>query len=94
MSASRLSDIAIQRELGRLPGWSRRGDTLVKTYQFAAFLRGVEFVNRVAQAAEAADHHPDIEIRWNRVKLRWWTHVKKAITERDAQMAARTNELV
>jgi 4a-hydroxytetrahydrobiopterin dehydratase len=50
-------------------------------------------VNRVGAAAEEANHHPDVEIHWNRVKLRWWTHVTGSITDRDHELAARTNEL-
>ena len=75
-------------------GWGEVDGALERTFEFKDFAEALAFVNRVGEAAEAADHHPDIEIRWNRVKLRWWTHVKKAITERDAEMAARTNELV
>ena len=82
-----LSDIAIQRELGRLPGWSRRGDVLVKAYQFPAFLRGIEFVNRVARAAEAADHHPDIDIRYTTITMRLSTHDEGGVTEKDTALA-------
>ena len=82
-SRERLSDIAIQRELGRLPGWSRRGDVLVKTYQFAT----IEFVNRVARAAESADHHPDIDIRHTRVVCTLSTHSAGGITQLDLDMA-------
>ena len=85
--AERLSDIAIQRELGRLPGWSRRGDTLVKSYQFPTFLRGIEFVNRVARAAEAADHHPDLDIRYTKVTCSLSTHSAGGITQKDLDLA-------
>jgi 4a-hydroxytetrahydrobiopterin dehydratase len=88
MPAARLSDIAIQRELGRLPGWSRRGDALVKSYQFPAFLRGIDFVNRVAQAAEAADHHPDVDIRYTKVTCTLSTHSAGGITQKDLDLAA------
>jgi 4a-hydroxytetrahydrobiopterin dehydratase len=85
--AERLSDIAIQRELGRLPGWSRRGDTLVKSYQFPTFLRGIEFVNRVARAADAADHHPDLDIRYTKVTCSLSTHSAGGITQKDLDLA-------
>jgi 4a-hydroxytetrahydrobiopterin dehydratase len=88
MSADRLSDIAIQRALGSLPGWSRRGDSLVKSYQFPAFLRGIEFVNRVARAADAADHHPDIDIRYTRVTCTLSTHSAGGITQKDLDLAS------
>ena len=72
-------------------GWSEVDGALEREFRFRDFREALAFVNRVAELAEEANHHPDVEIRWNRVKLRWWTHVKKAITERDAEMAARTN---
>ena len=80
-------------EQGHPEGWEEVDGALERTFRFEDFAEALAFVNRVGEAAEAANHHPDIEIHWNRVKLRWWTHVKKAITERDAEMAARTNEL-
>ena len=85
--AELLSDIAIQRELGSLPGWSRKGDALVKTYQFKGFAEAMSFVNRVAEAAEAADHHPDIDIRYAKVILALSTHRSGGITQRDLDLA-------
>jgi 4a-hydroxytetrahydrobiopterin dehydratase len=87
MPADRLSDIAIQRALGSLPGWSRRGDTLVKSFQFPTFPRGIEFVQRVARAAEAAEHHPDIDIRYTRVTCTLSTHSAGGITQKDLDLA-------
>ena len=75
-------------------GWLEVDGALEREFQFADFAEALAFVNRVAAAAEAADHHPDIEIHWNRVKLRWWTHVTGSITDRDRELAARTSELV
>ena len=89
----RLSDIAIQRELGRLPGWSRRGDVLTKSYQFPAFLTGIDFVNRVARAAEAADHHPDLDIRHTRIVCTLSTHSAGGITQMDLDMASEIERL-
>jgi 4a-hydroxytetrahydrobiopterin dehydratase len=57
MARTPLSDIEIQRELGSLPGWSRRGNALTRTWVFASFPAGIEWVRRVAEAAEAANHH-------------------------------------
>jgi len=87
VTTERLSDIAIQRELGSLPGWSRRGDVITKTYQFRAFLTGIEFVNAVAKAAEAADHHPDIDIRYTKVTCSLSTHSAGGITQKDLDLA-------
>jgi len=75
-------------------GWLEVNGALEREFQFADFAEALAFVNRVGAAAEAADHHPDIEIHWNRVKLRWWTHVTGSITDRDRELAARTSELV
>jgi 4a-hydroxytetrahydrobiopterin dehydratase len=85
--AERLSDIAIQRELGNLPGWSRRGDVITKTFQFADFLTGIDFVVAIANAAEAADHHPDIDIRYTKIVCALSTHSAGGITQKDLDMA-------
>lgn len=83
----RLSDIAIQRGLGSLPGWSRKGDVLSKTFQFETFPDGIAFVSRVAEAAEAAQHHPDIDIRYTKVTCMLTTHDSGGITQNDLNMA-------
>jgi 4a-hydroxytetrahydrobiopterin dehydratase len=75
-------------------GWQEIDGALEREFRFADFAEALAFVNRVGEAAAAANHHPDIEIHWNRVKLRWWTHVANAITDRDYDMARRTDELV
>jgi 4a-hydroxytetrahydrobiopterin dehydratase len=75
------------------PGWAEVDGALEREFRFADFAEALAFVNEVGELAEAEDHHPDIAIHWNRVTLRWWTHVESAITERDRTMAARTNDL-
>jgi 4a-hydroxytetrahydrobiopterin dehydratase len=87
MAAEKLSDIAIQRELGTLPGWSRRGDVITKTFQFRNFLTGIDFVTAVARAAETADHHPDIDIRYTKIICSLSTHSAGGITQKDLDMA-------
>lgn len=84
----RLSDIAIQRGLGSLPGWSRKGEVLSKTFQFDTFPAAINFVNRVAEAAETAQHHPDIDIRYTKVSCTVTTHDAGGITQKDLRMAA------
>jgi 4a-hydroxytetrahydrobiopterin dehydratase len=74
-------------------GWAEVEGALEREFEFEDFAEALAFVNRVGAAAEEANHHPDIEIHWNRVKLRWWTHVTGSITDRDHELAARTNEL-
>ena len=75
-------------------GWDEVDGALEREFRFRDFAEALAFVNRVGEAAEAADHHPDVTIHWNRVTLRWWTHTRGAITERDAELARRTNELL
>jgi 4a-hydroxytetrahydrobiopterin dehydratase len=75
-------------------GWAEIDGALEREFRFADFAAALAFVNEVGELAEAEDHHPDIAIHWNRVTLRWWTHVANAITDRDRELAARTNELV
>lgn len=74
-------------------GWVEANGALEREFEFADFAAALAFVNRVGLLAEEANHHPDVEIRWNRVRLRWWTHVTGSITDRDRELAARVNEL-
>ncbi len=74
-------------------GWNEVRGALQRGYRFANFPEAISFVNRLADAAEEANHHPDIAISWNAVTVRWFTHTKHAITERDVQMARRSDEL-
>jgi 4a-hydroxytetrahydrobiopterin dehydratase len=61
---------------------------------FKDFVEALAFVNRVGELAERENHHPDISIHWNRVTLRWWTHVADTVTDRDYELATLSNELV
>ena len=74
-------------------GWNEVRGALQRGFRFKDFSEAVAFVNRLAEAAEAADHHPDISISWNAVTVRWRTHTKRAITERDVELAKRTDEI-
>jgi 4a-hydroxytetrahydrobiopterin dehydratase len=74
-------------------GWNEVRGALQRGYRFGDFKEAVAFVNRLAEAAEQANHHPDITISWNAVTVRWRTHTKRAITGRDLEMARRTDEL-
>jgi 4a-hydroxytetrahydrobiopterin dehydratase len=91
--AERLSDIGIQRELGVLPGWSRRGDSLTKTYRFPTFPGAITFVTRVADVAESMDHHPDIDIRHTRLTFTLSTHDAGGITANDLSLAKEIERL-
>ncbi|MES2521337.1 MAG: 4a-hydroxytetrahydrobiopterin dehydratase [Gemmatimonadota bacterium] len=89
-----LSDIEIQRGLGGLPGWTRKGDTLVKSYHFASFPDGIAFIGRVADIAESMAHHPDIDIRYTKVHFALSTHDAGGITTKDLELAKAIEGLV
>jgi len=83
----KLSDLEIQRALGGLPGWSRRGDALTKTFTFERFADGIAFVDRVAAAADQMNHHPDIDIRYTKILMTLSTHDADGITQSDLTLA-------
>ncbi|MFQ5944649.1 MAG: 4a-hydroxytetrahydrobiopterin dehydratase [Anaerolineae bacterium] len=82
-----LSDSEIEAGLAQLEGWRRRGPSIRKQYQFPSFMDGIAFVNRIAELAEAADHHPDIMVTWRRVTISLSTHSEGALTHKDLQLA-------
>jgi 4a-hydroxytetrahydrobiopterin dehydratase len=84
---TKLSDLEIRRALGTLPGWSRKGDALSKTYSFARFADGIRFVQQVAALADGMDHHPDIDIRYTNITFALSTHDAGGITQRDFDLA-------
>lgn len=86
---TKLSDLEIRRALGSLPGWSRKGDTIAKTYTFARFGDGIAFVTKVAELADAMDHHPDVDIRYTNVTFALSTHSARGITQLDLDLAAK-----
>jgi 4a-hydroxytetrahydrobiopterin dehydratase len=73
--------------------WDEVDGALQREFVFDGFRAAVAFVNRLAEAAEAANHHPDIGISYKRVTVRWVTHSAGGITDRDRDMAAKTDEL-
>jgi 4a-hydroxytetrahydrobiopterin dehydratase len=81
----------VKARLKSLPGWEREGDEIEKKFRFADFRASMAFVNRVAELAEAADHHPDISIKYNRVKLTLSTHSEGGVTEKDFALAAQVD---
>src|SRR4051812_6527130 len=85
----KLSDLEIQRALGGLAGWARRGDALSKTFIFERFADAIAFVDRVAKAADELDHHPDIDIRYTKVTMLLSTHDAGGITSSDLKLAER-----
>ncbi len=84
----RLDDAARSQFLTDHPGWSLDGETLRRTFQFADFREAMGFVTTVALSAEVADHHPDIDVRWNKVSIALTTHEAGGLTARDTDLAA------
>jgi 4a-hydroxytetrahydrobiopterin dehydratase len=74
-------------------GWSEVDDALERTFDLGSFREALEFVNRVGELAEAENHHPHIAIDYKRVTLRWWTHTAGGITDRDRDLAEKTNRI-
>jgi 4a-hydroxytetrahydrobiopterin dehydratase len=77
-----------EQRLKTVSGWTLEGDAIRKQYTFGGFLDAVAFVNQLAPAAEAADHHPDILINYKRVTLTYSTHSEGGLTEKDFAGAA------
>lgn len=87
---SRLLDSEeITRQLQDLPDWTQDGDRIVADFSFADFGLAMVFVNRVAEIAEESNHHPDIDIRWNKVHLVLTSHDAGGLTQRDVELAHR-----
>ena len=89
-----LSDGDLGKALGGLPNWTRHEGALVRTAELADFAEAMKLVNRVADIAEDFGHHPDIDIRWNRVTFRCSTHVASGITDYDVTLAKKIDEAV
>ncbi|MES3035815.1 MAG: 4a-hydroxytetrahydrobiopterin dehydratase [Gemmatimonadota bacterium] len=93
MAAPVLSDIEIQRAIGKLPGWSRRAGVISKTFTMPTFPDGIAFVDRIAEAAEAAMHHPDIDIRYTKITIALSTHDSGGLTQKDIDLAGLIEQL-
>lgn len=76
-----------------VPGWTRRREVLRRTFEFADFVAALRFVNAVGRAAERAGHHPDIDLRWNRVTLALTTHDEGRLTSKDVALAGVCNRI-
>ena len=84
---AKLTANQIQSSLPTIPEWQHAADTLVRCFQFKDFPAAIRFVDEIAKKAEAAWHHPDIDIRWNKVTLTLTTHDEGGLTEKDPQLA-------
>lgn len=89
-----LTQSQIRDALYNLPDWSQNEDVISKEFIFAEFAEAIMFVNRVAELAEDADHHPDIDIRFNKVTLALSTHSAGGLTHKDIELAQQIEELL
>ncbi|MBC7835878.1 MAG: 4a-hydroxytetrahydrobiopterin dehydratase [Phycisphaerales bacterium] len=89
--AEKFSDAQIEAQLVALPDWSEAGGAIQRTFQFKDFAQSMAFVNSVAGAAEEANHHPDILVRYNKVTLTLSTHDAGGITAKDFALAKRVD---
>ena len=87
-----LSDSEADLRLGS--GWTRSGAVISREVELASFPQAIEVVNRVAELAEAADHHPDIDIRWRTLTFRLSTHSAGGLTEKDFALAAQIDAVL
>lgn len=88
-----LNSETVQENLKHLSGWKLDGKEIVREFSFADFVQALRFVNAVGEKAEAAGHHPDIDIRYNKVKLALTSHDAGGLTERDFHMAEAVNAI-
>jgi 4a-hydroxytetrahydrobiopterin dehydratase len=84
---AKLSPDQIAEKLKSLPGWEYKDNAIVKTFKFKEFLHGIEFVTKVAEIAEANDHHPDITINYTRITFSCTTHDAGGVTDKDFKLA-------
>ena len=86
-----LTSDEVANALKELEGWERDGDVIARTIRFPDFMAGIHFIHQVAEMAEAADHHPDIDIRYRNVKFALSTHDQGGLTEKDVALAGQIN---
>lgn len=93
MSPIPLKPAAIAAALNSLTGWEQRGVAITKSWKFKTYLDGIDFVTRIANAAEALDHHPDLQVGWRKVQATLSTHVANGLTEYDIELARQIDRI-
>ena len=88
-----LSDQEIEQRLGELDGWSREGDAITKTFENGDFVGSVKFVDSLVEPAEGMNHHPDLELSWDKVKVSITNHAEGGLTPNDFELAAKIDAL-
>lgn len=82
-----LGDEEVETRLGELEGWTREGDAIVKEFKLDDFQGSVDFINRLTPVAEDMNHHPDLQVSWNKVTVSITTHSEGGLTENDFELA-------
>jgi 4a-hydroxytetrahydrobiopterin dehydratase len=94
VNETRLDEAALASLLASSTGWTRDGDALTKTFTFKGFKGAMAFVNQVAEAANAANHHPDIHLEaYKTVRVVLTTHIAHGLTDADLELAERIDEV-
>jgi 4a-hydroxytetrahydrobiopterin dehydratase len=88
-----LSEDEVEERLSELEGWEREGDALTREFKLDDFVGSIDFVNRLVAPAEEMNHHPDLEISWNKVTVSLSTHSEGGITENDFELARKIDSL-
>ena len=90
---AKLSDDEVQSGLAALPGWRRAGEVIERTYELPDFRTALAFVSYVGELAEQMNHHPDVDVRYNRVRLALATHSEGGLTGKDLELARRVDRV-
>lgn len=88
-----LDDAEIEKRLGELDGWERSGDAIAKTFERGDFVGSVKFVDSLVEPAEGMNHHPDLEISWDKVKVTITNHAEGGLTANDFELAGKIDAL-
>ncbi|MBC8096796.1 MAG: 4a-hydroxytetrahydrobiopterin dehydratase [Akkermansiaceae bacterium] len=89
----KLNTIEIKQALTTVPGWKKKGSEISRTFEFKDFPPAIKFVTALARLAEKASHHPDIDIRWNKVTLTLTTHDANGLTAKDFELAKKIDRI-
>jgi 4a-hydroxytetrahydrobiopterin dehydratase len=91
--AELLEESKVVVELAAVPEWTREGVEIVRLFKFPSYMEGIDFVTRVAELAEEANHHPDMQVGWRKVTLRFSTHSKGGLTKLDFALARKVDAI-
>jgi 4a-hydroxytetrahydrobiopterin dehydratase len=88
-----LSESEIEERLAGLDGWDRDGDAITKTFENGDFVGSVKFVDELVEPAEGMNHHPDLELSWDKVKVKITNHAEGGLTANDFELAGKIDAL-